>query len=172
MMDCYCAVSGISKNVSGARVEFMAATASIDAPDRMDGGPSRSTGPKPLPSFWRLGDLSHATTSSKIYLPATCFFCMKVGIYTFCGSTTSTLPASMTSQMVIAVFHVEEKPDSLPMKQLINYLDMVPVPITVLVVLPFSEYSTLLLLRIPTALQELLVFILPQIVLRLIDSES
>ena len=172
VMDCYyCAVSGISKNVSGARVEFMAATASMDvrvSNPRQDG--RRTFTQHWSEAFTKLLEIGRPFTCDDIIknISSGNLFLLHEGWdlpITFCGSTTSTLPASMTSQMVIAVFHVEEKPDSLPMKQLINYLDMAPVPITVLVVLPFSESSTLLLLRIPTALQELFDFTLPQIFL-------
>ncbi|KAM6501198.1 hypothetical protein JOM56_004212 [Amanita muscaria] len=89
---------------------------------------------------------------------------------TFClhpGPIESTLPAAVTSWTVIMAFHVEENPDStLPLKQLIEYLNKAPVPITVLAVLPKS--STMLLLRVPVFLQELLV--LPRVAFILTDS--
>ena len=140
--------------------------------ERMDGGPLRSTWSEAFTKLLEIGKPFICDDIIKNINPD--LFLLHEGWdlpITFCGSTTLTLTAPM-SQMVVAAFQVEGKPDSLSIKQLIKYLDMAPVPIAVLVVLPFSESSTLLLLRIPTALQELLVFILPQIVLRLINSES
>jgi len=76
-----------------------------------------------------------------------------------------TLPAAVTSRTVITAFHIEENPDSAPLKKLIKYLEEAPVKMTVLAVLPTS--STLLLLRLPVFLQDLLV--LPQVALILTD---
>jgi hypothetical protein len=78
---------------------------------------------------------------------------------------TSTLPAAVTSPTVITAFHIEENPDSAPLEKLIKYLDEAPVKVTVLAVLPTA--STLLLLRVPVYLQELLV--LPRVALILTD---
>jgi hypothetical protein len=82
------------------------------------------------------------------------------------GPIESTLPAAVTPRTVVTVFHVEENPNSPPLKQLTDYLNKAPVPITVLAALPTS--STLLLLRIPMFLEELLV--LPRVALLLTDS--
>ena len=68
--------------------------------------------------------------------------------------------------MVVTAFHIKEDPNSPSLKQLIDHLNKVPVPIMVLAVLPTS--STLLLLCIPMFLQELLV--LPQVTFMLTDS--
>jgi hypothetical protein len=67
----------------------------------------------------------------------------------------TTLPVAVTSRTVVTAFHIEENPESAPLKKLIKYLDEAPVKITVLAVLPTS--STLLLLRVPVFLQDLLV---------------
>jgi len=72
------------------------------------------------------------------------------------GQTEVILPATVTSRTIITAIHVEENPDSPPLNQLIDYLNNVPVPITILAVLPTSS-STLLLLRTPLLLQELLI---------------
>jgi hypothetical protein len=71
------------------------------------------------------------------------------------GPIESTLPAAVASRTVVTAFHVKEDPNSPSLKQLIDHLKNAPVPITVLAVLPTS--STLLLLRVPLFLQELLV---------------
>ena len=68
--------------------------------------------------------------------------------------------------MIITAFHIKEDPNFPPLEQLIDYLNKAPAPITVLAVLPTS--STLLLLRIPVFLQELLA--LPRVALILTDS--
>ena len=78
----------------------------------------------------------------------------------------STLPVAVTSRTVVTAFHIEENPESAPLKKLIKYLDEAPVKITVLAVLPTS--STLLLLRLPLFLQDLLV--LPRVALLITDS--
>ena len=78
----------------------------------------------------------------------------------------STLPVAVTSRTVVTAFHIEENPDSAPLEKLIEYLDEAPVKITILAVLPTS--STLLLLRIPVFLQDLL--ILPRVALFITDS--
>ena len=80
--------------------------------------------------------------------------------------TASALPTDVASRTVVTAFHIEENPDSAPLKKLIKYLDEAPVKVTVLAVLPTS--STLLLLRVPVFLQELLV--LPRVALILTDS--
>lgn len=67
---------------------------------------------------------------------------------------TEPLPVTVTSRTVITALHIEENPDSDPLKHLIDYLKAAPVPITIIAVLPTS--STLLLLQIPLFLQELL----------------
>ena len=74
-------------------------------------------------------------------------------------------PAAVTSRTIITVFHIEGDPDSVPLKKLIKYLDEALVKITVLAALPTS--GTLLLLRVPVFLQDLLV--LPGVALILTD---
>ena len=71
------------------------------------------------------------------------------------------LPAASTPAVrtVITVLHVKEDHDSSSMTALIAYLENAPVRISVLAALPAA--STLLLLRVPQILQELLK--LPQV---------
>lgn len=76
------------------------------------------------------------------------------------SSHNNTVQASLPSYpMVVTVFYIKEHPDSPSVKQLIEYLDNEPVPITVLGTVPvqFSYLTgTLLLLSMPGLLQELL----------------
>jgi hypothetical protein len=79
-------------------------------------------------------------------------------LLTFClhpGPIKLTFPAAVTSRTVVVAFHVKENSNSPLLKQLINYINKLLVPITVLAVL--LTFSTLLLLCIPVFLQELLV---------------
>jgi hypothetical protein len=78
----------------------------------------------------------------------------------------STLPAAVTSRTVVTALHIEENSDSAPLKKLIKYLDQPLVKITVLAVLPTSD--TLLLLRVPVFLHDLLV--LPRVAFTITDS--
>lgn len=66
----------------------------------------------------------------------------------------SSFSSVLTSQTAVTVFHVEENPDSLSVKQLIEYFNNTPVPITILGTLPVS--GTLIVLRMSVFLQELL----------------
>jgi hypothetical protein len=66
----------------------------------------------------------------------------------------SSLPS--TSPPVITVFYLKENPDSPPFKQLIEYLNNVPIQITILGIVPV-ESGTLLLLSMSMFLQSLLV---------------
>jgi len=67
----------------------------------------------------------------------------------------SSLPSELTSQTIATVFYVKEKPDSPSVKQLIEYFNNAPFPITVLGTVPVS--GTLLLVSMPMFLQELLI---------------
>jgi hypothetical protein len=71
----------------------------------------------------------------------------------------------VTSRTVVTAFHIEENSDLAPLKKLIKYLEEAPVEVTVLAVLPTP--STLLLLRVPAFLQDLLV--LPRVALIVTD---
>jgi hypothetical protein len=179
-MDCCCAgISGRGGKAKGARVELMAATARKGISNsREDGWTFTRHWCQP---FTKLLDLGKSFTCDDIIkdinpdpeleqFPS--MFVLREGWdlpITFRlhpAPIELTLPAAVTSRTVITAFHVEENPGSPPLKQLINYLNKVPVSITVLAVLPTS--STLLLLRVPVFLQELLV--LPHVVLVLTDS--
>ena len=166
---CRVAISGRGMNTKGARVEFMAATVRKDACNRKMHG-------RTFTQHW----CKAFTERLKTGAPFTCedlredinldsgqdqflSFVLREGWnapITFClcpGQTELILPATVTSESrtVIMAIHVEENPDSPHLNQLIDYLNKAPVPITILAVLPTSS-STLLLLRIPLFLHELL----------------
>lgn len=74
-----------------------------------------------------------------------------------------TLPSGVITRTLITAFHVKEGHDSEAFKQLTEYLQTAPVPITILAALPTS--STLLLLRVPEFIQ---IFLdIPRIVIAL-----
>jgi hypothetical protein len=180
VMDSCCAIAGQGERVAeGTRVEFMAVTAPKGLSNRrMDGHTFTMHW---CEAFTRLMDIGEPFTCDDLItdikshteleqFPS--LFLLHEGWdlpITFRlrpGPTESTLPATVTSSTVVMAFHVEENPDSLALKQLINYLNKSPVPITVLAALPTS--STLLLLRVPLFLQEFLT--IPRVTLMLIDS--
>ena len=72
-------------------------------------------------------------------------------------STTVAPTAALATQTVITALHVVEKPDSESLDLLIQYLRNALVEITVVAALPIPSTGTLLLLRIPLYLQEMLV---------------
>ncbi|KIL66092.1 hypothetical protein M378DRAFT_430054 [Amanita muscaria Koide BX008] len=180
MDSCCAAIAGRGGKVKGARVELMAATARKGISN--SGKDGRTFTQHWCEAFTKLLEIGKPFTCDDIIKDITprdseleqfpSMFVLREGWdlpITFClhpGPIESTLPAAVTSQTVIMAFHVEENPDSRPLKQLIEYLNKAPVPITVLAVLPTS--STLLLLRVPVFLQELLV--LPQVAFILTDS--
>jgi hypothetical protein len=84
----------------------------------------------------------------------------------FMAPSYSTALTGLSNKTIITAFHIEENPDSDAMKRLVAYLKNSPVPITILATVPAA--STLLVLRIPLYLQELL--ILPRVALVLLDA--
>jgi len=179
MDSCCAAIAGRGGKAKGARVELVAATARKGTSDsRKDGRTFTQNWCEAFTKLLGLGKpftcddiIKDITPDSELeQFPST--FVLREGWdlpITFRlhpGPIESTLPAAVTSRTVVTVFHVEENPNSPPLKQLINYLNKAPVPITVLAALPTS--STLLLLRIPVFLQELLA--LPRVALILTDS--
>jgi hypothetical protein len=176
VMDSCCAgIAGRGGKAKGARVELMAATARKGISNsRRDG---RTFTQHWCEAFTKLLDIGEPFTCGDIikYITPEQFpaaFVLREGwdlpiiFRPHPGPVESILPAAVTSRTVVTAFHVKENPNSPPLKQLINYLSKAPVPITVLAVLPTS--STLLLLRVPVFLQELL--LLPRVALMLTDS--
>jgi hypothetical protein len=180
MMDsCCAAIAGRGGNASGSRVELVAATARKGISNsRKDG---RTFTQHWCEAFNKLLAIGNPFTCNDInndiipdaeleQFPST--FVLREGWdlpITFRlhpGLIESSLPAAVTSRMVVTAFHIEEDPNSLPLTRLVDYLEKAPVPITVIAVLPTS--STLLLLSIPLLLQELL--ILPRVAFLLTDS--
>ena len=180
VMDSCCAgIAGRGGKAKGARVELMAATACKGLSNsRKDG---RTFTQHWCEAFTKLLDIGIPFTCDDIIKDITPDSELEQFPSTFVlhegwdlpiqfrlhpGPIESTLPAAVTSRTVVTAFHVKENPNSPPLKQLIDYLNKAPVPIMVLAVLPTS--STLLLLRVPVLLQELLV--LPRVALMLTDS--
>jgi len=179
MDSCCAAIAGQGGKAKGARVELMAATARKGISNsRKDG---RTFTQHWCEAFTKLLELGKPFTCDDIIkgitpcseleqFPST--FVLREGwdlLITFClhpSPMESILPAAVTSQTVVIALHVKENPNSPPLKHLIDYLNKAPVSITILAVLPTS--STLLLLRVPVFLQELLV--LPRVALMLTDS--
>ena len=179
MDSCCAAIARRGGKAKGARVELMAATARKGVSNsRKD---ERTFTQHWSEAFIELLDIGKPFTCDDIIkditpdseleqFPST--FVLREGWdlpITFClhpGPIESTLPAAATSRMVVTAFHVKEDPNSPALKQLIDYLIRAPVPIAVLAALPTS--STLLLLRVPAFLQELLV--LPRVALMLTDA--
>ena len=114
-------------------------------------GPSPSIGMKQIPSAFVLREGWDAPITFRLHPE---------------DQIESTLPSTVTSRTVTTAIHVEENSDSPPLNQLIDYLNKAPVPIKILAVL--STSGTLLLLRIPLSLQELL--IISQVTFMLINS--
>lgn len=173
IMDCCCAAAagrGVTVPV-GQRMELMAATS--------DGGISNSRKDGiTFTQYWcqaflHLLDFNRPFTCNEIkdlistyhgleQFPAT--FVLREGWgapirFKALPDSTAQVPAAVANRAVITALHVTEDCDSANLDLLINYLEHAPVPITVLAVLPFN--SSLIFLRVPLFLQEMLV--LPQI---------
>ena len=180
VIDSRCAaIAGRGGKVKGTRVELVAATARKGISNsRKDGQTFTQHWCEAFTRLLKMGEpftcddiVKDVTPDSELErFPAT--FVLREGWdlpITFRprpSPIASTLPVAVTSRTVVTAFHIEENPDSAPLKKLIKYLDEAPVKITVLAVLPTS--STLLLLRIPVFLQDLLV--LPRVALFIMDS--
>ena len=179
MDSCCAAIAGRGRKAKGARVELMAVTARKGISNSREDG--RTFTQHWCEAFTKLLDIGTPFTCDDIIkditpdseleqFPST--FVLREGwdlpitFHLHPGLIESTLPAAVISRTVVTVFHVKENPNSPPLKQLIDYLNKAPVPIMVLAVLPTS--STLLLLRVPVLLQELLA--LPRVALMLTDS--
>ena len=176
---CCAAIAGRGRNAKGTRVELMAATARKGISNsRKDG---RTFTQHWCEAFTRRLEMGKPFTCADIVkdiIPDSelekfpSMFVLREGWdlpITFSphpSPIASTLPAAVTSRAVITTFHIEENPDSAPLEKLIKYLDEAPMKVTVLAVLPTSS-STLLLLRVPVFLEELLG--LPRLALVLTD---
>ncbi|KAF8348863.1 hypothetical protein F5887DRAFT_539027 [Amanita rubescens] len=180
VIDSRCAaIAGQGGKTKGARVELVAATARKGISNSREDG--RTFTQHWCEAFTRLLEMGEPFTCDDIVKGITpdsklgqfpAMFVLREGWdlpITFRphpSPIASTLPVAMTSRTVVAAFLIEENPDSPPLKKLIKYLDEAPVRITVLAVL--STSSTLLLLRVPVFLQDLLV--LPRVALFTTDS--
>jgi len=178
VLDCCCAaVAGRGMVTSGERVELMAATSGGGISNsRLDGKTFTQHWCQAFEKFLESGqpfccnDIE-TTINSTVTLeqyPAT--FVLREGwgvpvTFRALPSSTTLIPSALTGQTVITALHVVESPDTKSMELLINYLQNAPIRITVLATLPIS--STLLLLRVPVYLQEMLV--LPRVSLILTD---
>ena len=177
LMDCCCASIAGRGRIKGARVELMAATsASGISNTREDGDTFTQHWCRAFNQLFALNqpfncdDLVSCINShtNLEQFPATFVLREGWGVpISFCAPSNSIQPtiAALTTQTVITAFHIEEDPNSDALLHLIEYLQKAPVSITVLATLPIS--STLLLLRVPVFLQELLV--LPRVALILTD---
>ena len=179
VMDSCCAgIAGRGREAKSTRVELVAATARKGVSNSRQDGQTFTQ--HWCEAFTRLLKIGKPFTCDDIIkcitpdpeleqFPAT--FVLREGcdlpitFHAHPSPITSTLPLAVTSPTVVTAFHIEEDPESASLKNLIKYLDEAPVKITVLVVLPTP--STLLLLRVPVFLQDLL--ILPRVAL-FIDS--
>ena len=178
---CCSAIAGRGGNAKGARVELMAATARKGI--RNSRKDERTFTQHWCEAFTRRLEIGKPFTCTDIVkdiipdreleqFPSTFVLCEGWDLpitfrpHPIPSPIASTLPAAVTSRTVITAFHIEEDPNSAPLKKLIEYLDEAPVKVTVLAVLPTST-STLLLLRVPVFLEELLV--LPRVALFLTD---
>jgi hypothetical protein len=173
------AIAGQGKKAKGVRVELMATTACKGISNSREDGQTFTQ--HWCEAFTKLLEIGEPFTCNDIIKVITpnpeleqfpSMFVLHEGwdlpitFHLHSGPIKSTLPAVLTSRTVITAFHIEENSNSSALKQLIDYLSKVPVPITILAALPSS--STLLLLCISMFLQELL--ILPQAVLVLRES--
>jgi hypothetical protein len=155
---CCAGIAGQGGEAKGARVEFMAATAR----KRKDGLTFTQHWCEAFTRHLEMGKpftcddiIKDITPDSELeQSPSAFVLCegwnLPIIFRPHPSPITSTLPAAVTSQTVIMAFHIEENPDSAPLKKLIKYLDEAPAKVTVLAVLPTS--STLLLLRVPVFL--------------------
>ncbi|KAF8224179.1 hypothetical protein L208DRAFT_1312872 [Tricholoma matsutake] len=169
MIDSCCAgIAGWGGKAKGARVEVMAATACKGISNlRRDGWTFMQHWCEAFSRHLEMGKpftcddiVKDITPNPELeQIPSMFVLCegwnLPITFHPHPSPITSTLPAAVTSQMVVVAFHIEENPGSASLKKLIKYLDEAPVKVTVLVVLPTA--STLLLLCIPVFLQELLI---------------
>jgi hypothetical protein len=180
---CCAGIAGRGGKAKGARVELMAATARKGVSNSRNDGRTFTehwceafTGRLKMGKPFTCDDIVKDITphSQLEQFPST--FVLREGwnlpitFRSHPSPIASTLPAVVTSQTVVTAFHIEENPDSAPLKKLIKYPDEAPVKVTVLAVLPTS--STLLLLHVPVFLQELQsqLLVLPRVALILTDS--
>jgi hypothetical protein len=177
LLDCCCSsMAGRGKGHIGERMELMAATSTGGLSNsRKDGKTFTQHWCAAFDRFMELkkpftcNDIESAINAhyDLVQCPATFVLREGWGVpITFLAHPHSTTSAGLNTQTVIAALHVEENPASDSLKKLVDYLENAPVPITVLASLPVS--STLLLLRVPVYLQEMLV--LPQVALLLTDT--
>jgi len=177
VLDCCCAaIAGRGRLFGGKRVELMAATS--------PGGLSNSREDHPELTFTQRWCTSFENFL-ELGIPFDCDDLKKSinvahGLEQFPASYVlregggipikfRALPAARTPAVrtVITALHIKENPDTSTMTALIAYLEKAPVRITVLAALPAA--STLLLLRVPQVLQELLK--LPQVTLIVLPTD-
>ena len=167
VMDCCCAsVAGRGTTAKGARMELMAATSPKGISNsRLDGSTFTQHWCTAFSSLLKTGMAFNCTAiigvinsrSDLEQFPRS--FILREGwdipiTFRSDPATTPKLPAAMTTKTIITAFHLEENPDTDPLKQLIKYLEDAPIPLTVIAALLVS--STLLLLHVPAFFQELL----------------
>jgi len=177
LLDCCCAaIAGRGPATNGERVELMAATSGGGLSNsRLDGKTFTQHWCQAFDMFLErkqpfcCNDIEIAINSdfNLEQFPATFVLCDGWGVpITFRAPPLSTTSApEVTTKTVITALHVVESPGSNAMDLLIEYLQNAPADITILAALPIS--STLLLLRVPVYLQEMLE--LPRVALILTD---
>jgi hypothetical protein len=178
VLDCCCAaIAGRGNQIIGERVELMAATSDGGLSNqRVDGPTFTMNWCAAFDKFFDAGkpfscDEIVEEVNSTINLEQySAIFVVREGwgipITFRTNPQKIALPSLLSSpQTVITALHVVENPGSTNLQILIKYLEKAPVPITVLASLPME--STLLLLRVPAYLQEMLV--LPRVALFLVD---
>jgi hypothetical protein len=168
LLDCCCAaVAGRGRGTKGQRLELMAATSGGGLSNsRKDGKTFTQNWCQAFEHYIAQGKpfncddiLIFINEDNKLEQhPATFVVRDGWGIpITFCAlpNSITSIPAVSSSRTVIVALHLEEDLDSTPMTSLMNFLQDAPIKITVLAALPIS--STLLLIRVPIYLQEMLV---------------
>ena len=173
ILDTSCSSNSIQGvKAKGARVEFVVGGPRKDLNNprtALDGGTFTQHW---CAAFNKLLDTRNPFVSediNKIFNPDSGYYSRKFSLFvlregwdlpiTFSSYNNTIEPSLPSDPTVITVFYFKENSDSPSVKQLIEYLNNAPVPITVLKTVPiqFTYLSgTLLLLSMPALLQELL----------------
>ena len=168
VLDCCCsAIAGQGRWSLGERVELMAATSpSGISNSRKAGQTFTQHWCQALDKFLRLGQpfdcnqIKEEVNTNRDLEQYPAVFVLREGWgvpITFRALPSSiTSPTGSNTQIIIAAFLLEENPDAIAFNRLVRYLERTPegINITILAALPLS--STLLLLRMPAYLQEML----------------
>ena len=156
----------------GARVEFVVGGPRKDLNNprtALDGGTFTQHWCAAFNKLLDTGNTFVAEDINKIFNPDSSYYSRKFSLFvlregwdlpiTFSSYNNTIEPSLASDPTVVTVFYFKENPDSPSVKQLIEYINNAPVPVTVLKTVPiqFTYLSgTLLLLSMPVLLQELL----------------